>query len=121
MKEKIYILFILVLNIRVNLTDDVNQVCEALNNHYSPNYYQLIEQKRNFQKDMLNIHNRLRKLHCVPSLILDDKLNINAQAYAEELAQQDSKLIHSDRKGLLGENLYSTTSSNPIKHPNGKN
>ena len=35
MKEKIYILFILVLNIRVNLTDDLNQVCESLNNRFA--------------------------------------------------------------------------------------
>ena len=60
-------------------------------------------QKR-FQHDMLNTHNLLRKQHGVLPLILDDKISETAQSYAEYLANEDSKLVHSDHKSVLGEN-----------------
>ena len=78
------------------------------------------EAQRKFQDDALKTHNLLRARHCVPPLVLDDDINRRAQAYAEQLASNDSKLIHStDRGGLLGENLYGMTRSNPITNPDG--
>jgi hypothetical protein len=78
------------------------------------------EAQEKFQNDALDTHNILRAQHCAPPLTLDDKINIKAQAYAEYLASKNSKLIHSsDRHGLLGENLYAVTRTNPITNPDG--
>ncbi|EDW80519.2 uncharacterized protein Dwil_GK11578 [Drosophila willistoni] len=59
-----------------------------------------------FNKDILNEHNRLRQLHGVPDLKLDDELSKGCQAYAEELAVKD-KMVHSKgaNNGEFGENL----------------
>jgi len=125
MKQQIFIIFIftLILHTSGKLTNNDDLSCKSFENpfarRYLPDNYQPIEQ-RNFQYDMLNAHNILRKQHCVPPLILDDKISENAQIYAEYLVKQDSKVIHSNKKNLLGENLYSTTNSNPIKNPHGK-
>jgi uncharacterized protein YkwD len=78
------------------------------------------EDQRKFQNESLATHNILRARHCVPPLILDDNINAKAQAYAEYLASNDSGLIHStNRGGLLGENLYAITRTNPITYPDG--
>jgi hypothetical protein len=78
------------------------------------------EAQRKFQNESLETHNILRAPHCVPPLVLDDNINMKAQAYAEQLASNDSGLIHStDRGGLLGENLYSITRTSPITYPDG--
>ena len=76
--------------------------------------------QENFRQEMLNTHNYLRQLHGVPPLILDDQLTANAQTHADYLAQQDIRPMHSNRKGRLGENLYSTTARDPIHRPDGK-
>jgi hypothetical protein len=117
MKQQIFItfLFTLILHTSAKLRDDHSLFCKFLDNpfirRYFPDNYQSVERRyilkpeklqRNFQHAMLNAHNILCKKHCVPPLSLDDK-------YAEYLAKQESKLIHSDQKGLLGENLFSTT------------
>jgi uncharacterized protein YkwD len=133
MKEKIFIIFVLILHTSAKLTDNDDVLCKFVKNPFDRRYffdnYQSIEQRdiliwekiqQNFQYDMLNAHNILRKQHCVPPLILDDKISENAQAYAEYLAKQDNRLIHSDRKGLLGENLYTKTTSYSITNPDGK-
>jgi uncharacterized protein YkwD len=135
MKQKTYITFIftLVLYTNAKLADNDDLSCKFLENpftrRYSTDVCQSTEHRntfisensrRNFQHDMLNTHNMLRKQHCAPPLILDETISANAQAYVEYLANQDSRLVHSDRRGLLGENLYSTTASNPITNPNGK-
>lgn len=79
------------------------------------------ETQRKFQDEALKTHNLFRVRHCVQPLVLDDDINVRAQAYAEKLASNDSKLIHStDRGGRLGENLYAVTRSNPITYPDGK-
>jgi uncharacterized protein YkwD len=105
MKQQIYIILIFPL---------VLQTSATLND-----FFTLLIQKK-FQYDMLNTHNILRKQHCASPLILDDRISEKAQAYAEYLANRDSSLVHSDRKGLLGENLYSATSSKPILIPDCK-
>jgi len=75
------------------------------------------EAQLKFQNDSLETHNILRALHCVPPLILDDEINMRAQAYADYLATNDSRLIHSHgRHGLFGENLYSVTVYFLINH-----
>jgi uncharacterized protein YkwD len=125
MNQQVFIIFIftLILHTSAKLTKNDDLSCQSIENpftrRYSSDNYQPIEQRK-FQYDMLNTHNILRKRHCVPPLILDDKISKNAQAYAEYLAKQDSKIIHSNKKDLLGENLYSKTTSNPIKNPDGK-
>lgn len=76
--------------------------------------------QENFRQEMLNTHNYLRQLHRVPPLILDEQLTENAQAHADYLAQQDIRLMPSNRRNRLGENLYSTTATDPIHRPDGK-
>ena len=72
-------------------------------------------EQRKFQQVALETHNILRAHHCAQPLELDDEINVRAQAYAEVLASNDSRLIHStDRKGHFGENLYAVTRSTPI-------
>lgn len=126
MRSQIFlpIIFIFIFYTNAQLADD-NGLCKSIQNPYSPTDYQVIEQQDilkngKFQNDMLNAHNILRKKHCVPALILDGTISENAQAYAEYLAKHDSRLIHCERKNLSGENLYSTTNSNPIINPDGK-
>lgn len=79
------------------------------------------EEQRKFQQDALETHNILRARHCSPPLVLDDEINVRSQIYAEILASNDSRLIHStDRMGLFGENLYAVTRSRPITTLDGK-
>ncbi|KRF99294.1 uncharacterized protein Dwil_GK27574 [Drosophila willistoni] len=67
---------------------------------------QIAKNDSGFNKYILNEHNRLRQLHGVPDLKLDDKLSKGCQAYAEELAVKD-KMDHSNeaKTGEFGENL----------------
>jgi hypothetical protein len=77
-------------------------------------------EERHFQQTALLAHNSLRATHCAPPLVLDDEISARSRAYAEVLASNDSRLIHStDRHGLLGENLYAITRSSPIKNVDG--
>ena len=78
------------------------------------------KQIREFQQEALESHNILRAQHCSPPLVLDEEINVRAQIYANILASNDSKLIHStDRLGRFGENLYAITRSSPIKNVGG--
>ncbi|KAH8347332.1 hypothetical protein KR059_009152, partial [Drosophila kikkawai] len=61
----------------------------------------------------LDEHNRLRKLHGVPDLTLNEDLCKRSAEYAEELAQKKN-LQHSEAKGEYGENLC-FRSHNPEK------
>ncbi len=79
-------------------------------------------QLNSFTKENLNLermreleleeHNRLRRLHGAPPLILNDDLNEMAQKYAQVIAQKN-ELSHSKNRNLkgkegewVGENLY---------------
>jgi uncharacterized protein YkwD len=136
MKQQLFVtvVFTLVVLIQAGKTsndDDLtfNRFEHTLTRRYFPDKYLSLRQnkiakftaaRRKFQNDALDTHNILRAQHCAPPLTLDDKINIKAQAYAEYLASKNSKLIHSsDRHGLLGENLYAVTRTNPITNPDG--
>jgi uncharacterized protein YkwD len=81
-----------------------------------PDNFDFTDQQRQIQKEVLNTHNTLRAQHCSPPLVLDDEINIHAQVYANILAVNESKLVHStNRKGRFGENLYTMMRGNPIK------
>jgi uncharacterized protein YkwD len=71
-----------------------------------------------FQKQMLDAHNRYRTRNCVPSLRLDDSINRSAQNYAQYLADIN-RMVHSGTSGL-GENLYMKWASDGIKTISGK-
>ena len=120
-KQRRYIFYLLILIFYTNA--ELRDFDDSFKHRYTSDQQRCSlkpeEIQRKFQNQILNNHNILRKRHCVSPLILDDKINENAQAYAEYLAKQDGRLVHSDRKGLLGENLYSTTTSNPIQNPDG--
>ncbi|UJR25720.1 hypothetical protein I4U23_007071 [Adineta vaga] len=64
-----------------------------------------------FQNEALNQTNQYRAKHCAPNLKLNATLNNIAQNYAKKLASLNS-MIHSQNG--LGENLYSTSSSEAI-------
>ena len=82
--------------------------------------FQPDEDPETFQQTALKAHNDLRAQHCSPALEIDEEINKRAQIYADILASNDSKLIHSsDRMGRFGENLYSVTRSRPIANVGG--
>ena len=71
-----------------------------------------------FRQQALVAHNYYRQLHGAQSIALNSTINDIAQAYAEVLAANDT-FAHSSGTGL-GENLWSTSSSNAITYVNGK-
>ncbi len=71
-----------------------------------------------FQKQMLDAHNRYRTRHCASSLRLDDSISRSAQNYAQHLANIN-QMVHSGTSGL-GENLYMKWSSASINTINGE-
>ena len=72
-----------------------------------------------FRQQALVAHNYYRRLHGAQPIALNSTINAIAQAYAEVLAANDT-FVHSSGSGL-GENLWSTGSSNPITFVNGNN
>jgi len=71
-----------------------------------------------FRQEALVAHNYYRRLHGAQPIALNSTINAIAQAYAEVLAANDT-FAHSSGTGL-GENLWSTSSSNAITFVNGK-
>lgn len=68
---------------------------------------------------MLEMHNYFRRLHCLLTLKLDDKLCQSALDYAKQLAKI-GKLVHSKNNDNYGENLFKLTSSKSIQTIDGK-
>ena len=64
-----------------------------------------------FQNEALVQTNKYRAAHCAPNLILNSTVNSIAQEYANKLVIKGS-LVHSNNG--YGENLYYTSSSQPI-------
>ncbi|XP_016925773.3 Golgi-associated plant pathogenesis-related protein 1 [Drosophila suzukii] len=64
----------------------------------------LVAVEAGLKEDYLNEHNRLRKLHGTPPLVLDAALSKGCEEYAQELAKTES-MVHSDGGGKYGENL----------------
>lgn len=60
--------------------------------------------QRQFQKEMLDAHNKYRAKHCARALQLEDSLSQSAQNYAQRLADTNT-FQHSNIRGV-GENLY---------------
>ncbi|XP_029823633.2 Golgi-associated plant pathogenesis-related protein 1-like [Ixodes scapularis] len=71
-----------------------------------------------FRKQCLKIHNDYRKLHRSPKMVLNDKINLWAQDWAEQNAAQDSMQHRSNNP--YGENLYYFGPSPAPKGPNPK-
>ena len=70
------------------------------------NIVQVVFGAKDFEIEVLERHNKLRKDHGVPPLTLDKKLSRSAQAWADELAKTGA-FEHSDSGA--GENLYKGT------------
>jgi uncharacterized protein YkwD len=65
------------------------------------------------QLSALKLHNSLRNRHGVQALTLDDAISQKAQAYAEYLAS-NNLFEHSTDRNDLGENLYTSSSSQSL-------
>jgi uncharacterized protein YkwD len=64
------------------------------------------EFKRKFAAEILRLHNRARAYYGdVPALSLDDRLNQQAQKYADYLASIESKTLDHSKTPNMGENL----------------
>ena len=73
-----------------------------------------------FQREVLMAHNRFRKIHGTPEMRLNEKMNKQAQAYAEVLARNGVKNIrHSTDRNDDGENLAYSCSSREDPNFNG--
>ncbi|KAH8344415.1 hypothetical protein KR084_011255, partial [Drosophila pseudotakahashii] len=66
---------------------------------------QLVAVKAGLKEDYLSDHNRLRKGHGTPALILDDALTKGCEEYAKELAEKEVMVHSSDGGSKYGENL----------------
>ncbi|CAF2083199.1 unnamed protein product [Rotaria magnacalcarata] len=69
----------------------------------------------NWQQEALEAHNEFRARHGVPPMVLDEDISRKAQAYADYLAA-NNLFHHSGDRGGLGENLYTKSSSQPLKN-----
>lgn len=65
------------------------------------------------RQQSLAAHNQLRQLHSAPALVIDEKLNIMAQRWAEQLAKKD--IVEHSPDTSVGENIYAAWGSgNPF-------
>ncbi|XP_017008358.2 Golgi-associated plant pathogenesis-related protein 1-like [Drosophila takahashii] len=65
----------------------------------------LVAVKAGLNEDYLREHNRLRKDHGTPALILDDSLSKGCEEYAKELAEKEVMAHSTDGGTKYGENL----------------
>ena len=77
---------------------------------FEPNLNQLRE-------EILYAHNAYRALHCAPSLVLDETLNQEAQAYAETMAR--SHIYAHNDESPHGQNLLMASTTSSTKYFDG--
>ncbi|KAL1431969.1 hypothetical protein MTO96_013722 [Rhipicephalus appendiculatus] len=83
----------------------------------SPYQGQFTKEMRTMQQAILKRHNHYRRLHGVPPLRKDEKLNRIAQGWAQHMADIGD-IAHLDKKGI-GENVYSGSSGHPSSTAKG--
>nr|WQQ44632.1 golgi-associated plant pathopathogenesis-related protein 1 [Dugesia japonica] len=61
-----------------------------------------------FNKEGLDTHNKLRKLHNVPQMIINNSLSSESQEWSKQMAE-NCKLLHSKTDGKYGENIAASS------------